>query len=258
MTQQARREPVIEACRMMKTYETDTVPVRALRGVDLTVQAGEIVALTGAPGAGKTALLRCLAGLEPIDGGMIRLAGRRIDQMRERDMVSFRTSEVGVIHQAYNLLPLLFAVELVEFPLLTAGIRTKPARQRALAALDQVGLLEQAYWRPTELTAGQQQRVALARAIANQPAIILADDPTADLGSAAADDIMELIVQLNRARGYTFVLATHAPEVIARAGRVVRLRDGQIVSDRLVVPAPLTAPHPMFAPDPKTALPLAV
>ena len=258
MMQQVGREPMIEACRVVKTYETDAALLRVLRGVDLTVPAGEIVALTGPPGAGKTALLRCLAGLDPIDGGMIRVAGRRIDQMRERDLVSFRTSELGVLHQTYNLLPLLFAVELVEFPLLAAGIRTKPARQRALLALAQVGMEDQAYWRPTELSGGQQQRVALARAIANHPAIILADEPTAGLGSAAADDIMDLIVRLNRKREYTFVLATHAPEVIARADRVIRLRDGQVVSDRVVAPLPLPTPYTMFVPDQQPVLPVAV
>ena len=258
MMQQGGREPMIEACRVVKTYETDVALVRALRGVDLAVQAGEIVAVTGPPGAGKTALLRCLAGLDPIDGGLIRVAGRRIDQMRERDLASFRTSELGVLHQSYNLLPLLFEVELVEFPLLAAGIRTKPARQRALAALAQVGMADQAYWRPTELSGSQQQRVALARAIVNQPAVILADEPTADLGSAAADDMMDLIVRLNRAREYTFVLATHAPEVIARADRVVRLREGQVVSDRTVAPLILPPPYPIFVSDSKPVLPVAV
>jgi putative ABC transport system ATP-binding protein len=223
--------PIIEAVDVVKTYDTGEVKVQALRGVSLTVRKGEMVAIMGPSGCGKTTLLNCLSGLDTVDSGIVRINGTDLATLSDNAKTTYRARQMGFIFQTYNLLPVLSAVENVELPLVVSGVPAKEARHRALEALARVGLADQAPKRPSQLSGGQRQRVTIARALVNNPAIVWADEPTGALDSATAEDIMNLLVQLNRDHGQTFVLVTHAPEVGARCHRIIRMRDGQIVGE---------------------------
>jgi putative ABC transport system ATP-binding protein len=207
------------------------VTVEALRGVDVQVVAGEVVAITGPSGCGKTTLLHCLSGLDDFDDGEVLIAGTSLRAMSDDQKAELRARKIGFVFQAYNLLPVLNAAENVELPLLLAGVRGREARTRALAALEAVGLHHRARHRPNELSGGQQQRVALARALVNEPAVVWGDEPTGNLDSESARDILDLLARLNRENGQTFVLVTHDPLVADRAHRVLRMQDGRIVGE---------------------------
>ena len=219
---------IIEARGVHKTYDTGTVQVHALRGVDLSVGRGEMVAIMGPSGCGKTTLLNTLAGLDSIDTGEVFIDGVALQNMNDRQRTDLRARKMGFVFQFYNLLPVLSALENVELPMLVSGVSSGESRKRALEALELVGLSDRAGHRPAELSGGQAQRVTIARALANRPAIIWADEPTGDLDSETSNDIMDLLVRLNKENGQTFVVVTHAPEVGARADRIVRMRDGVI------------------------------
>src|SRR5215831_2606225 len=220
---------VVEAIGLSKTYVLGRVHVLALRGVSLRITRGEIVAIVGPSGCGKTTLLHCLSGLEDFERGEVMLEGRRLARLGDAEKATQRAQRVGFVFQSYNLLPVLNALENVELPLLLAGRSGSEARRRALRALEVVGLENRLRHRPSELSGGQQQRVAIARALAPEPAVIFADEPTGNLDTDSADEIMQLIAQLNRDNAQTFVLVTHAREVAAIAGRIIRMRDGEIV-----------------------------
>jgi putative ABC transport system ATP-binding protein len=222
---------VVEASNLYKTYTTGRMRVPALRGVSLCIERGEIVAIVGPSGCGKTTLLHCLSGLEDFERGEVFLEGRRLRVLSDSRKAEYRARRVGFVFQSYNLLPVLNALENVELPLLLAGRSSSEARRRALRALEVVGLENRLRHRPSELSGGQQQRVAVARALATEPAVIFADEPTGNLDSDSAEDVMQLIEQLNADNGQTFVLVTHAREVAAHARRVIRMRDGEIVAD---------------------------
>jgi putative ABC transport system ATP-binding protein len=221
---------VVEARDVYKTYISGRLRVPALRGVTLSIQRGEIVAIVGPSGCGKTTLLHCLSGLENFEAGEVLLEGQSLGRLSDAQKADQRARRVGFVFQSYNLLPVLNALENVELPLLLSGRSASEARRRALRALEVVGLENRLRHRPSELSGGQQQRVAIARALSTQPAVIFADEPTGNLDSDSADDIMQLIDRLNRENGRTFVLVTHAREVAAHAGRVVHMRDGEIVA----------------------------
>ncbi|HRF46459.1 MAG TPA: ABC transporter ATP-binding protein [Anaerolineales bacterium] len=221
-------EPIIRATRVQKTYHTGTVGVAALRGVDIQVGRGEIVAIMGPSGCGKTTLLNCLSGLDAADGGDVVIEGVSLMGMSDRERTDYRAKRMGFVFQFYNLLPVLSAVENVELPLLVSGTRPREARARAIEALGQVGLAHRAFHRPGELSGGERQRTTIARALVNRPAIVWADEPTGDLDSETADEIMNLLLQLNREQSLTFILVTHDRGIGARCGRIVRMRDGQI------------------------------
>jgi putative ABC transport system ATP-binding protein len=223
--------PIVEARGLRKWYRTGAVPVEALRGVDVAVQAGEIVAIMGPSGCGKTTLLQCISGLDDFDEGEVWIDGTPLRGMRDSVKADLRARRTGFVFQAYNLLPVLNAVENVELPLLLAGQRGRDARARALRALEEVGLENRARHRPNELSGGQQQRVAIARALVNDPAVVWADEPTGNLDSDSATDILQLIERLNHQNGQTFVLVTHDARVADRAQRILRMRDGRIESD---------------------------
>lgn len=223
---------IIQAEDIHKTYHTGTVAVPALRGVSLHVRRGEIIAVMGPSGCGKTTLLNCLSGLDTVDRGEVRVEGSLLSEMSDYERTDYRARRMGFIFQFYNLLPVLSAVENVEMPLLVAGVRPREARSRALEALSQVGLAERADHRPAELSGGERQRVTVARALVNRPAIVWADEPTGDLDSETADQVMDLLVHLNEEQDLTFLLVTHARRVAARCNRVVRMRDGQIEGER--------------------------
>lgn len=219
---------IIQCNGIHKTYDTGRIQVHALRGVNLTVPRGEMVAIMGPSGCGKTTLLNCLAGLDFVDHGEVIIEGTRLADMGDDRRTIYRARRMGFVFQLYNLLPVLTAVENVELPLLVSGVRAGEARRRAHEGLDQVGLAEWAGHRPAELSGGQRQRVTIARALVNQPAIVWADEPTGDLDSETADEVMGLMKRLNEQNQQTFVLVTHDPRVARWAHRVVRMRDGQI------------------------------
>lgn len=222
---------MVEARGLEKTYEAGGARVRALRGVTLSIPRGEMVAVMGPSGCGKTTLLNCLSGLDEFDGGEVLIGGESISGMSDRRRTRFRAEKMGFIFQTFNLIPVLSGVENVELPLLLAGARPKEARGRALAALETVGVPEQAHKRPSEMSGGQQQRVTLARSLVNDPAIVWADEPTGALDSETSDGIMNLLVGLNQEKGQTFVLVTHDASVARRAHRTIRMRDGSIEAE---------------------------
>jgi putative ABC transport system ATP-binding protein len=219
---------IIEARGLKKTYVTGTQRVEALRGIDFAVQQGEMVAIMGPSGCGKTTMLNCLSGLDDFDAGTVHIAGRALKDMSDNQKTDYRAKKMGFVFQVYNLLPVLSAVENVELPLLVSGVHPRLARRRALAALATVQLEQWAKHRPAELSGGQRQRVTVARSLVNEPAIVWADEPTGALDSEAAGSIMDLMCQLNKENGQTFVVVTHALEVGERADRIVRMRDGHI------------------------------
>ena len=225
--------PIIQALDVVKTYDTGKVRVPALRGVSFAVGRGEMVAVMGPSGCGKTTLLNCLAGLESVDAGRIIVDGTDIATMSDRAKTDYRARNMGFVFQFYNLLPVLSAVENVELPLVVSGVKPKEARERALWALETVRLRESQTQKPAELSGGQRQRVTIARALVNNPAIVWADEPTGDLDSETADEIIGLMQELNRRRQQTFILVTHDAGVGARCGRTIRMRDGLIVDDGL-------------------------
>ncbi len=223
---------IVHATDVYKTYHTGTVAVPALRGVSLSVKRKEVIAVMGPSGCGKTTLLNCLSGLDSADQGQINIEGSPLTEMSDHERTDLRARRMGFVFQFYNLLPVLSAVENVEMPLLVSGIRPREARDRALEALSQVGLTERAYHRPAELSGGERQRVTLARALVNEPVIVWADEPTGDLDSETADQVMDLLVRLNDERDLTFLLVTHARRVAARCTRIVRMRDGHIEGEQ--------------------------
>jgi ABC-type lipoprotein export system ATPase subunit len=220
---------IVEAKDVHKTYDTGTIKVHALRGVTLGVRRGEMAAVMGPSGCGKTTLLNCLAGLDATDSGEILIDGTPLHTMNDRQKTTLRAKKMGFIFQFYNLLPVLSAVENVELPMLVSGMGASEARKRAQEALEMVSLTDRSNHRPAELSGGQQQRVTIARALATRPAIVWADEPTGDLDSETSGEIMDLLVRLNKENGQTFILVTHAPEVGARADRIIRMRDGNII-----------------------------
>ena len=227
---------IISANQLYKTYDTGTVQVNALRGVDLDVKRGEMVAIMGPSGCGKTTLLNCLSGLDDIDSGVVTIDGMVLHDLPDDQRSDYRARRMGFVFQLYNLLPVLSAVENVEMPLLVSGVGAREARRRSLEMLDMVGLTDRAGHVPGELSGGQRQRVTIARALVNHPAIVWADEPTGDLDSETANGIINLMVELNRTDGQTFVIVTHSREVGQRAHRIVQMRDGQIEDNGLAAP----------------------
>src|SRR5215204_3142225 len=222
---------MVEARGVEKVYSAGGTGVHALRGVNLKIARGEMVAVMGPSGCGKTTLLNCLSGLDDFDGGEVLIGGESISGMSDRKRTRFRAQRMGFVFQTYNLIPVLSGVENVELPLLVAGARPKEAREKALDALETVGIPEQAHKLPNEMSGGQQQRVTVARSLVNDPAIVWADEPTGALDSETSGEIVDLLVRLNREHGQTFVLVTHDASVARRAYRIVRMRDGRIEGD---------------------------
>lgn len=224
-------QPIIAARQLQKWFRNGKIEVHALRGVDIDVQAGEMLAIMGSSGCGKTTLLNCLSGLDDFDEGEVEIEGTSLRKLSDKKRTKYRAERMGFIFQTYNLLPVISAVENVELPLLVTGMRPRDARRRALEALDQVGLADRGDHRPAELSGGQRQRVTVARALVNQPAIVWADEPTGALDSKAADDILQLMRKLNQEAGQTFVIVTHDPKMAAACDRTIQMRDGQIVGN---------------------------
>ena len=207
--------------------------MRALSDVSLAVPRGDMVAIMGPSGCGKTTLLNCLSGLDDVDAGVVRVGGVDISKLSDNERSAYRANRMGFVFQFYNLLPVLSAIENVELPLLVSGTPARDARERAVAALGLVHLQDWGHHRPSQLSGGQRQRVTIARALVNKPAIVWADEPTGDLDSKNAEEIMDLMVALNRENQQTFVIVTHDRAVAARTFRIVSMLDGAIVEEEL-------------------------
>jgi putative ABC transport system ATP-binding protein len=233
--------PVLEANKLAKTYETGGAKVLGLRGVDISIERGEFVAIMGPSGCGKSTLLNLLAGLDRPTAGEVWLDGKRIDGLSETDLARLRRRKVGFVFQFFNLVPTLTAVENVELPLLLVGRGRREARRSAKALMSDLGIPDKAEAAPTELSGGQQQRVALARALANRPDVVLADEPTGNLDSAGARGVLGLFREA-RSRGQTLLLVTHDASVASAADRVIMLRDGLVADDTELAAARQVAP----------------
>jgi putative ABC transport system ATP-binding protein len=224
---------IIQATGVRKTYDTGKLTVDALRGVDLSIPRGEMVAVMGPSGCGKTTLLNVLSGLDDLTAGQVVVDGAQVHAMSDKKRTRYRAEKMGFVFQSFNLLPVLSGVENVELPLLMAGAKPGNARRRALEALDLVGLAEQARKLPAEMSGGQQQRVTIARALANDPAIVWADEPTGSLDSETSGEVVDLLCRMNKEKSQTFVLVTHDISVGRRANRILRMADGEIVEELL-------------------------
>ncbi len=222
---------IVEVRELTRTYRQGDLEVPALRGVDLDIEPGEFTVLMGPSGSGKTTLLNQIGALDLPDSGSVRVEGHELGAMGKAALASLRLNRIGFVFQAYNLIPVLSAYENAEFVLLMQGVNEKERKQRVMETLTSVGLEGMEHRRPTELSGGQQQRVAVARAIAGKPALVLADEPTANLDSNTGYELIETMKKLNEEQGVTFVFATHDPKVMEHARRIVRLVDGRIEED---------------------------
>ena len=214
-----------------KTYAQGDVDIKALDHLSIDVDKGEFVCLMSPSGGGKTTLLNAIGGLDIPDSGEVWVAGKRVDQMSKGELADLRLSSIGFVFQAYNLIPVLTAQENVEFVMQVQGVSAAERRQKSQAILEEVGLRGLEDRRPAEMSGGQQQRVAVARAIVSRPALVLADEPTANLDSHTSADLMALFTELNQHHSTTFIIATHDQRVMRYAKRLVRMLDGRIVED---------------------------
>jgi len=221
-------ETILEGKGLTRTYWLGATPVAALSGVDITIRRGELLVLQGPSGSGKTTLINLLGLLDRPDAGSLDLDGSPVAALDENERADLRRDRFGFVFQSFNLVAVLTASENVEYPMMLKGEPKEARRRRAAELLARVGLSEKADVRPDLLSGGQRQRVAIARALANEPEIILADEPTANLDTKTADDVLDLMSRINQERGVAFVLSSHDPRVVARAGRVLTLRDGRI------------------------------
>ncbi|HDH15810.1 MAG TPA: ABC transporter ATP-binding protein [Gammaproteobacteria bacterium] len=224
--------PLVTVKQVSKQYQQDSIVVNALDSVDLVVNGGEFMSLVGPSGSGKTTLLNIIGGLDVPTSGQVWIREQEIGRLSKSQLSRLRLREIGFIFQEYNLIPVLSAVENVEYVMLLQGVPDKERRERAEGILGEVGLEQYINRRPSQLSGGQQQRVAVARAIASKPAIVLADEPTANLDSRTGAALLDLMRDLNERHKTTFIFATHDPMVMERARRIVTLHDGKIIDDR--------------------------
>jgi len=240
----APSQPLIEIIDLTKVYTMGTVEVHALRGVSLTIQPGEYVAIVGASGSGKSTLMNMIGLLDQPTGGIYRVRGTESQKLGKKALADLRNREIGFVFQRFNLLARATAMRQVELPLFYAGISAGKSKQMAKDALTKVGLGERTHHRPEELSGGQQQRVAIARAIVNQPSLLLADEPTGALDTHTGEEILTLFENLH-SQGLTLVVVTHDPDVAGRAHRVITMRDGLIVEDAAQIPSQAAASPPI-------------
>ncbi len=223
--------PLIEIINLNKIYDKTKIPVHALKDINLKIEESEFTAIVGPSGSGKTTLLNMIGGLDSPSEGKVLINGIDISKMKPDELIDFRLRNIGFVFQSFNLIPVLTAKENVEFIMLLQKISKEERERRTIELLNAVGLADKINSRPYELSGGQQQRVAVARAIASHPSFILADEPTANLDSTAAESLLDIMEDLNNKIGITFIFATHDNKVIRRARRVITLEDGKIKSD---------------------------
>jgi putative ABC transport system ATP-binding protein len=223
--------PIVDVQGVDKVYQQGDIEIHALKDIHLSIDAGSFAAIAGPSGSGKTTLLNMIGGLDLPDHGDVFVDGRQFGEMNQSQLAELRLTRIGFVFQAYNLIPVLSAVENVEYVMLLQGVEKAERRDRAMAILDEVGLSEKYDNRPAELSGGQQQRVAVARAIVSNPAIVLADEPTANLDSKTGEGLLKIMAGMNEKRNVTFIFSTHDKMVMDYAHRLVLLRDGKIVSD---------------------------
>jgi putative ABC transport system ATP-binding protein len=228
----SKTEPLIEIQDLTKIYRMGEIEIHALRGVSFAVRAGELLSIMGPSGSGKSTLMNIIGCLDQPTSGHYHLDGEDISRLEDDRLASIRNHKIGFVFQSFNLLARTTALQNVELPLVYAGARNR--RKQAQAALEAVGLGDRLHHRPNELSGGQQQRVAIARAIVNEPAIILADEPTGNLDSQSGAEIVALFQQLNRERGLTVIFVTHDAHISHQTGRIIYLNDGQIISQEIV------------------------
>ena len=226
---------IVRVSGVRKVYSDNGVPVDALRGINMTVLPGDFSVIAGPSGSGKTTLLNIIGTLDKPTEGAVYLDGEDVASKTRRQLADIRLRKIGFVFQAYNLNPVLSALENVEFTMMLRGIEAAERKRKSLAILEELGIGDLAKKRPNEMSGGQQQRVAIARAISNEPRLVLADEPTANLDSDTAARLLELMERLNHEDGITFVFSSHDPQVIGRAHRLLILRDGQIVDDKVNV-----------------------
>ena len=222
---------VIELKNLSKIYNPETIPVRAINDVTLSVKEGEFTAIVGPSGCGKTTLLNMIGGLDISSEGSVDIGGVSINEMSESELTAFRLQHIGFVFQAYNLIPVLTAKENIEFIMVLQNRDAKTMQERSDDLLDRMGIRNQRDRRPSELSGGQQQRVAVARALAARPKFVLADEPTANLDSGSTEALLDIMAKLNKEEKITFIFSTHDQRVIDRAKRIIKLVDGEIVSD---------------------------
>lgn len=223
---------IVQCSNINKTYRQGQVTVEALKDVSLQIEKGDFLAVAGPSGSGKTTLLNIIGGLDVIDSGSIMVDGEAFEKMSQSQLANLRLHKIGFVFQAYNLIPVLSAVENVEYVMLLQGVPSHERRSKAIAILNEVGLEEKYNRRPAELSGGQQQRVAVARAIVSDPAIVLADEPTANLDSKTGQGLLEMMRQMNAEKQITFIFSTHDRMVMEYARRLVKLKDGRLVGDQ--------------------------
>ena len=231
---------VIQVEALQRTYRMGEIQVFALRGLTFQIQAGELLAVMGPSGSGKSTLMNILGALDQADSGQYLLDGEQVGQLRDDQLANIRNRKIGFVFQTFNLLPRTTALANCEMPLIYSGVSARERHERAVAALESVGLAERIRHHPNELSGGQQQRVAIARALVNNPAIILADEPTGNLDSASGIEIMRILQTLNSRQGITILLVTHDPFIARHTRRVLRLSDGKVVGDDRIA-------HPLLA-----------
>ena len=222
---------IIEIKNLTKVYDANTIPVYALNGVDLAFREGEFTSIVGPSGSGKTTLLNLMGGLDTPSSGEIVIDYTDITRLKSRKLIEFRLRNIGFVFQSFNLIPVLTTKENVEFIMQLQGVDKAKRDHRTLELLASVGLGDKINVRPNKLSGGQQQRVAVARALASKPKFILADEPTANLDSKSAENLLEIMEKLNREENITFIFSTHDPRVVAKARRVITLEDGKISGD---------------------------
>ncbi len=234
LTEEKKPLEIIRTENLGKTYQDNEIPVQALSDINITIENGAFLVIAGPSGSGKTTLLNLIGALDSPTRGTVFLENEDLAQYNRNQLGELRLNKIGFVFQAYNLIPVLTALENIEFTMMLSGVSQSEREQRAMTVMKDLGIDMLAHKRPNEMSGGQQQRVAVARAIVNRPTLVLADEPTANLDSATGDDLLDLMEQMNRERNITFVFSSHDQQVIDRAQRLLLLKDGEIVEDKMV------------------------